>query len=219
MAGKPPREPSEAMAAAPGAPTVFIVDDDSQVRAALREIIEAAGYATAVHASAESFVRDYRGDVPGCLVLDVHLPGMSGLELQQWLAANAPRLPIIMLTGRASVKTAVQAMKAGAFTYVEKPACPGELQRHVRSAVESDVRRRQEAVERTEALERVSSLSDRERQVMQLLVDAGTSKRIAAQLGISPKTVEFHRANLLAKLQLESVSELIRFSLSHGLSP
>jgi len=169
MARKTPREPSEAKPAWLGTPTVFIVDDDPQVSAALREIVEAAGYATAVHASAESFVREYRGDAPGCLVLDVHLPGMSGLELQQWLAAAAPRLPIIMLTGRASVKTAVLAMKAGAFTYVEKPACPCELQRHVRSAVESDIRQRQGAAERTEALERVSLLSDRERQVMQLL--------------------------------------------------
>ena len=110
-------------------------------------------------------------------------------------------------------------MKAGAFTYVEKPACPVELQRQVRTAVESDIRRRRQAAERAEAMQRMSALSDREREVMNLLVDATNSKRIAARLGISPKTVEFHRTNVLAKLNLDSVSELIRFSLSHGLAP
>lgn len=199
--------------------TVFIVDDDCQVSGVLREIIEAAGFSIVVHASAESFVRDYRATTPGCIVLDVNLPGMSGLELQQSLAPRIPRIPIIMLTGHASIETAVQAMKAGAVTYVEKPACPKELQRQVRSAVEADLRQRQEAARCAQAVQRVATLSDRERQIMHLLVDAATPKRIAADLGISPKTVEFHRTNLLAKLNLDSVSELIRFSLSHGLAP
>ncbi|HVX62501.1 MAG TPA: response regulator [Pirellulales bacterium] len=219
MSGNVPIENSEAQSAARLVPLVFIVDDDPHVSGVLREIIQAGGYAAVVHSTAEAFVDDYRDEAPGCIVLDVQLPGMNGLELQQTLAARHILTPIIMLTGHASIQSAVQAMKAGAFNFVEKPACPAELQRQVRTAVESDIRRRRQTAERAEAMQRMSALSEREREVMNLLVDATTPKRIAAQLGISPKTVEFHRANLLVKLNLDSVSELIRFSLSHGLTP
>lgn len=200
-------------------PIVFIVDDDPEVSSVLREIVEAAGFPTAIRRDAESYLRDGRPQRPGCVLLDLQLPGMNGLELQQQLLAAAESIPVIMLTGHASIETAVKAMRAGAFTYLEKPVSPPELQQQVRAAVAFDLRQREQAAERGEALQRVASLSERERQVMNLLVDAHTPKRIAARLGISPKTVEFHRANLLAKMKLDGVSELIRFSLSHNLVP
>ena len=200
-------------------PIISIVADDPEVSGVLREIVAAAGFSTVIHASAESFLREYRSNMRGCILLDMQLPGMSGLELQQSPVVKNASIPIIMLTGHASIETAVQAMRAGAFIYLEKPVCPQELQQQVRAAVEFDLQHGQQAVQRLEAIERVAALSEREREVMKLLVDAHTPKRIASRLGISPKTVEFHRANLLTKMRVDSVSELIRYSMSHRLAP
>lgn len=202
----------------PRTATVFIVDDDREVSSVLREIVEAAGFSTVLCPNAESFLRACRSDAPGCLILDLELPGMSGLELQQSLVASPGCMPIIVLTAHSSVQLAVQVMSTGAFSFLEKPVSPPDLIEVVRGALELDTAKKRQVAERQEAAQRVADLSDRERQVMNLLVQATAPKSIAKQLGISPKTVDFHRHNLLAKLKCDSVSELIRFSLQNELA-
>lgn len=198
--------------------TVFIVDDDLTASGVLCEIVESAGFSCVLCQSAECFLQACRSETPGCLILDVQLPGMSGLELQRTLAANPACMPIIVLTAHSSVKLAVEVMQAGAFSFLEKPISPPHLLTLVREAVAFDAAKKQRAAEQREAAQRAAELSDREREVMKLLVDATAPKSIAKQLGISPKTVDFHRNNLLAKMKCESVSELIRFSIQNELA-
>lgn len=198
--------------------TVFIVDDDRAVSTVLREIVESAGFSSVLCPSAESFLQACRSETPGCMILDVQLPGISGLELQRTLAANPACMPIIVVTAHSSVKLAVEVMQAGAFSFLEKPASPPQLLELVHEAVALDVTKKRAAAEHHEAAQRVAELSDREREVMKLLVEATAPKTIAKQLGISPKTVDFHRNNLLTKMKCESVSELIRFSIQNELA-
>ncbi len=194
--------------------TVFVVDDDREVSGVLCEVVKAAGLEAVAHPSAESFLQSYRPDTPGCVILDMQLPGMTGIELQQSLAAKSPSIPVIMLTGHASVPMAVKAIKAGAFSFIEKPHCPRRLQCEVRAAIEFDARQRQEAAAQAESVRRLSLLTEREREVLELLAEFCTPKGIAARLGISVRTVDFHRNNLLDKMQMQSVPELIHFYLS-----
>lgn len=198
----------------PQAATVFVVDDDREVSNVLCEIVKGAGLATVACPSAESFLRTYRAETPGCVILDMQLPGMNGLELQQSLAAKPPSIPVIMLTGHASVPMAVDAVRAGAFAFIEKPHCPLKLQRDVRAAVELDSEQRRKAAALAANIRRLELLTDREREVLELLAQFCTPKVIALRLGISLRTVDFHRANLLEKMQMESVPELIHFYLS-----
>ena len=200
------------------APTVFIVDDDREISSVLCKVIQAAGFAAVSCPDAECFLRACRGEAPGCLILDLELPGMSGLELQRTLAANPASMPVIILTAHSSVPLAVQVMAAGAFSFLEKPVSPPRLLEAVRAALELDVATKRQSAERAEANRRVADLSEREREVMKLLVKATAPKTIAKQLGISSKTVDFHRHNLLAKMKCDSVSELIRFSMQHDLA-
>jgi FixJ family two-component response regulator len=202
----------------PRAATVFIVDDDREVSSVLREIVEAAGFASVSCPTAESFLQACRSEAAGCLILDLELPGMSGLDLQRTLAANPACMPIIVLTAHSSVQLAVQVMTAGAFSFLEKPVSPPRLIEVVQGAMEVDFAKKRQAAEREAAARRVADLSDREREVMKLLVQATAPKSIAKQLGISPKTVDFHRHNLLTKLNCDSVSELIRFSIQNDLA-
>lgn len=197
------------------AATVFIVDDDREVSGVLCEVVTATGLEAVACPSAENFLRIYRPDTPGCVILDMHLPGMTGLELQQKLAAyHRPSIPVIMLTGHASVPMAVQAVKAGAFSFVEKPHCPRRLQQEVRAAVDLDIEQRNLRAAHLARRRRLESLTDREREVLELLAEFHTPKGIASRLGISLRTVDFHRANLLEKMQMQSVPELIHFYLS-----
>ncbi|HVX63907.1 MAG TPA: response regulator [Pirellulales bacterium] len=194
--------------------TVFVVDDDREVSESLCEIVKATGFSAVACPSAENFLKTYQGDEPGCVILDMQLPGMNGLELQQSLAAHSTRIPVIMLTGHASVPMAVRAVKAGAFAFVEKPHCPRKLQTEVRAAVELDRRQREQAAAHDACIRRLDSLTEREREVLQLLAEFCTPKGIASRLRISLRTVDFHRANLLEKMQMQSVPELIHFYLS-----
>jgi FixJ family two-component response regulator len=194
--------------------TVFVVDDDREVSGVLCEVVKAAGLEAVAHPSAESFLQSYRPDIPGCVILDMQLPGMTGIELQQSLAAKSPSIPVIMLTGHASVPMAVKAIKGGAFSFIEKPHCPRRLQSEVRAAIEFDARQRQEAAAQAESVRRLNLLTEREREVLELLAEFCTPKGIAARLGISVRTVDFHRNNLLDKMQMQSVPELIHFYLS-----
>ncbi|HUY88131.1 MAG TPA: response regulator [Pirellulales bacterium] len=198
--------------------TVFIVDDDREISAVLREIVESAGFSSVLCPNAECFLQACRSETPGCMILDVQLPGMSGLELQRTLGANPVCMPVIVLTGHSSVKLAVEVMQAGAFSFLEKPASPPQLLQLVQEAVELDAAKKRQATEHREAAQRVADLSEREREVMKLLVEATAPKTIAKQLGISTKTVDFHRNNLLAKMKCDSVSELIRFSIQNELA-
>lgn len=194
--------------------TVFVVDDDPEVSEALCEIVKATGLSAVACPSAESFLKTYQGEEPGCVILDMQLPGMNGLELQQSLAANSASIPVIVLTGHASVSMAVDVIRAGAFALVEKPHCPRKLQSEMRAAVELDRQQREEAAARDARVRRLETLTEREREVLQLLAEFCTPKGIASRLGISLRTVDFHRANLLEKMQMHSVAELIHFYLS-----
>lgn len=194
--------------------TVFVVDDDRNVSEALCEIVKATGLSAVACPSAENFLKTYQGEEPGCVILDMQLPGMNGLELQQSLTANSAPIPLIMLTGHASVPMAVNAIKAGAFAFIEKPHCPRKLQGEVCAAVELDRRQREQAADRDARIRRLETLTEREQEVLQLLAEFCTPKGIASRLGISLRTVDFHRANLLEKMQMHSVPELIHFYLS-----
>lgn len=193
--------------------TVFVVDDDREVSGVLCEVVKAAGLEAVACPSAESFLQSYRPETPGCVILDMQLPGMNGIELQQSLAAKSPSIPVIMLTGHASVPMAVNAIKAGAFSFIEKPHCPRRLQNEVRAAIEFDARQRQQAAAQAARVRRLGLLTDREREVLELLAEFCTPKTIASRLGISLRTVDFHRTNLLSKMQMQSIPELIHFYL------
>ncbi len=201
-------------------PTVFIVDDDSATRDSLRWLVESVGLKAQGYGSAQEFLEGYNADLPGCLVLDVRMPGMSGLELQQHLAPDPKHLPVIFITGYADVPMVVRDMKGGAVEFLEKPFSDQELVDCIHRAVGQDAERRRAELYRAELAERVATLTPREREVMGLVVDGNGSKEIARRLGLSQKTVEIHRARVMDKLQAGSIADLVRYALtvSHGVT-
>lgn len=196
--------------------TVFVVDDDPAMRKSLRWLIESVGHPVRTYATAEQFLDAYEPDAPGCLVLDVRMPGMSGLDLQEALARRQIAIPTIVLTGHAEVAMAVRAVKAGALDFLEKPFSHQQLLDRVREALALDRRAREVRTRHADILDRVRHLSAREREVMELVVAGKPNKEIAAALGLSPKTVEVHRAHVMEKMQVESLAELIRVALLAG---
>lgn len=193
--------------------TVFVVDDDRSVRESLRAVMSSVGLSVAVYESAQSFLDDYDPSRPGCLVLDVRMPRMSGLDLMDKLKDERIRIPMIFITGHGDVPTAVKAMKAGAIDFLEKPFSHQDLLDRIHLALQRDADRRDEEV-RQEALEaRLARLTRREREVMQWVVRGHPNKVIAAELGITLKTVEHHRSRIMEKLQVEGVVELVRLVL------
>jgi FixJ family two-component response regulator len=193
---------------------VHVVDDDAAVRKALSLLMRSAGLQTTTYASAEEFLARYAPGAPGCIVLDIRMPGMSGLELQQTLAARRCATPIIMLTGHGSVPMAVRAMKAGAVDFLEKPFQAGSLLALVEKSLQRDARMRREQTRRAEVAQRLARLTPREREVMAHLVLGKMNKAIAADLGISTRTVEIHRARIMRKLGVRSLAALMRLALS-----
>lgn len=191
-------------------PTVFIVDDDQAVRDSLCWLIEAAGLSVKAFNSAQEFLAIYDPQWAGCLVLDVRLPGMSGLELQRELAQRQVMLPIIIITGHGDVSTAVRAMKAGAIDFIEKPFSDDLLIHRVRDALEKDAQNRQVSADRNHIQQRIALLTPREKQVLELVVQGKLNKQIAADLHLSQKTVEAHRANLMSKMQATNVADLVK---------
>jgi FixJ family two-component response regulator len=189
-------------------PTVFVVDDTPGMRASITRLLEASKLATESFASGEEFLAKADPLRPGCLVVDVRMKGMTGLELQRQLLAKGVRLPVIVVSGFADVPGVVQAMKAGAVDFLEKPFREEALLRAVRDALARDAARRQEEG-------RLASLTAREREVLDLLVAGENYKEIAARLDVSPKTVEGHRVNMLRKLGLASAVEAVKFVLEH----
>ena len=205
---------TEGTDSAPAAgPMVYVVDDDPAMRSSLRWLIESVGLTVRTCASAQEFLRTYAPGDPGCLVLDVRMPGMSGLDLQAELKARKVRIPILIITGYAEVPLAVRAMKAGAFEFIEKPFSDQTLLDRIRAAVAKDeVDRRQRAL-RDQVRARLGLLTQRERDVIERVVTGKSNKVIAAELGLSQKTVEVHRAHAMDKLQAASLADLIRLWL------
>jgi len=197
----------------PGAPVVFVVDDDPAMRDSLRWLIESTGLSVETFADAHTFLARVRPDLPGCLVLDVRMPGMSGLDLQAELARRGVGLPTIVVTGHAEVPMAVRAVKAGAIDFIEKPFSDQLLLDRVRQGIEMDRLERDGRARRADVLRRMSLLTQREREVLDLVVAGRANKEIAATLRLSPKTVEVHRSHVMEKMQASSVAELVRLAL------
>jgi len=191
-------------------PTVFIIDDDSSVRDAVSLLLRTDGLNVAAFASAAAFLEAVTVQQPGCLVLDVRMPGMSGLDLQKQLQARGFRMPILFMTGHGDVPMAIRAMKAGAFDFLEKPFQGAKLLERVREALALDARQHGRQARRAEAAARLALLSPREREVLDRVVIGQYNKVIAAELGISLSTVEIHRKRVMEKLQAESLADLIR---------
>jgi FixJ family two-component response regulator len=200
-------------------PIVFVVDDDRSVREGLRRLITSVGFAAEVFPSAQAFLRARRPDVPGCLVLDVRLPGLSGLDLQRELADSDAALPIIFLTGHGDIPMSVRAMKAGAVEFLTKPFREQDLLDAVRGAIERDRATRGERQELTELRSRYASLTPRERDVLGGIVAGLLNKQIAGELGTSEVTVKEQRGHLMQKMQAGSVAELVRFASHLGITP
>ena len=189
--------------------TVFVVDDDAAIRDALVQLLEAAGLQVESHADGPAFLDAYEEDRRGCLLLDMAMPGMTGLEVQSALKARGHCIPILFLTGHGDIPMAVRAVQAGAVDFLEKPIPGAALLERVRRALKLDQEWRQ-AQDRTKAIQqRHARLSTREQEVMALAVTGLTSKEIARQLGISPRTVEVHRTHVMHKMDAANLAELV----------
>jgi len=193
--------------------TVFVVDDDADLRESLGWLFESAGLRVKSYSTAQEFLTDYKPEEPGCLLLDVRMPGLSGLDLQEELRRHGVPPPIIIMTGHAQVPMAVRALKGGAIDFIKKPFSDQLLLDRIRQAIDLDRRTRQLRMECTQFAALLANLTPREREVMDHVIAGKPNKIIAADLGISPKTVEIHRGRVMEKLQLESVAELVRLDL------
>jgi FixJ family two-component response regulator len=191
------------------APIVFVLDDEPSVVVALGRILQAHGFAIRVWTAAAEFLDAHDGETPGCLVADVHMPGMSGLEVQRALLARGIDRPIVFITGEADVRTTVLGMKAGAVTFLTKPVQAVELIGAVREAIARDVTRRARRCEQADISARLSRLTPRQRQVLSLLTTGLRNKQIAAELGTSEKTVKVHRRLVLSKMEVDSAAALM----------
>jgi FixJ family two-component response regulator len=188
-------------------PTAYVVDDDESIRTLWRWLMESNGIAVRAFASAGEFIECYRGE-PGCLVLDVRLPGMSGLELQEHLARNGVGIPIVFTSAHGDIPTAVSAMKGGAVDFIQKPFSYRDVLAIIARAFRRDAELRAAAA-------RLAGLTDRERTVMRCIIEGKPNKLIAAELDLSVKTVEYHRAKLMEKTGASSVAELVVFAMQH----
>ena len=192
------------------APTVFIVDDDLSVRESLCLLMSSAGLKSRGYSSARAFLAAYDPDIPGCLLLDLRMPGMSGTALQAELERRGATLPIVFLTAHADVPTAVGAVRAGAVDFLQKPVDDARLLRCIQDALGIDSRSRALRTESEGARERLARLTPREAEVLRLVVEGSTNKGIARVLGISRRTVETHRARIMRKTHAASLADLIR---------
>jgi two-component system response regulator FixJ len=191
-------------------PTVFVVDDDEGVRNSLRFLLKSVGLPARALASAGEFLEGYQPSQPGCLVLDVRMPGMSGLELQQQLNLRGAVIPVIFITGHGDIPMAVEAMQQGAFDFLQKPFRDQDLIDRIQRALERDGRSRAALDEHARIRERLDSLTPREREVLALMTRGKPNKIMAAELGVSQRTVEIHRARVMEKSGAASLAQLVR---------
>ncbi|HEV2285269.1 MAG TPA: response regulator transcription factor [Steroidobacteraceae bacterium] len=191
-------------------PTVFVVDDDEGVRNSLRFLLKSVGLPTRALGSAGEFLESYKPSQPGCLVLDVRMPGMSGLELQQQLNLRGAVIPVIFITGHGDIPMAVEAMQQGAFDFLQKPFRDQDLIDRIQRALERDARSRAALDEHARIRERLDSLTPREREVLALMTRGKPNKIMAAELGVSQRTVEIHRARVMEKSGAASLAQLVR---------
>ncbi len=201
-----------------GTPIVMVVDDDSGVRNAMRSLLKSVGLQSALYASAQEFLDGYQPAQRGCLVLDIRMPGMSGLELQQQLNLRGAVIPVIFMSGHGDIPMAVEAMQHGAFDFLQKPFRDQDLLDRIQRAIAKDGERRQALGERERIRTHLDSLTEREREVLDLMTQGKQNKVIAQELGISPRTIEIHRARVMEKMNAQSVAELVRMMLDLNVS-
>ena len=191
---------------------IAIVDDDASVQRGLQRLIRSAGWKVETFASAQEFLARSRTELPNCVLLDLKLPGLSGLDLQKRMAEVGLEIPIVFLTGHGNIPVSVQAMKAGAVQFLTKPVDEQELLQAIEEAVERDRRTRQQQVEMSELRDRYESLTGREQEVMQKVISGMLNKQIAADLKITEDTVKFHRGHIMRKMNSDSLADLVRMA-------
>jgi two-component system response regulator FixJ len=195
---------------------VFIVDDDDAVRNSLRLLVKSVGLPASTAKSAQEFLENYDPGHPGCLILDVRMPGMSGMELQQQLNVRGAVIPVIFITGHGDIPMAVEAMQQGAFDFLQKPFRDQDLIDRIQRALEKDAANREELTQRSRIRERLGTLTPREREVLGLVTSGKPNKVIAADLGLSQRTVEIHRSRVMEKMGAASLAQLVRMALDLG---
>ena len=194
-------------------PTVMVVDDDAGVRNAMRALLKSVGLDSALFASAQEFLTGYQPTQPGCLLLDIRMPGMSGLELQQHLNLRGAVIPVIFMTGHGDIPMAVEAMQHGAFDFLQKPFRDQDLLDRIQRAIVRDDELRKSLGEHSRIKTHLDSLTPREREVLDLMTQGKQNKVIGQDLGVSPRTIEIHRARVMEKMGAHSVAELVRMML------
>jgi FixJ family two-component response regulator len=200
-------------------PTIFIIDDDASMRRALSYLLQSAGYKVKTYASAEEFQRRERYDGVGCIILDVRMPGLSGMDLQEKLMRSDYLMPIIFLTGHGELSMGVQAMKKGAIDFLTKPCDDEQLLGAVHNAIEKDLQERGSFEEKQEIRRRIELLTPRENEILRYVIAGMLNKQIAGKLGIAEPTVKIHRGRIMEKLCAESVADLVRLSAKAGVEP
>ena len=195
---------------------VFVIDDDASMRDAISRLLNAVGLTVQTFASARAFLNRRLPDVPGCVVLDVRLPGLSGLDLQREMVERGIHIPVVFITGHGDIPMSVQAMKAGAVEFLTKPFRDQDLLDAVRSGIQLDRKEREERAELAELRDCVRQLTQREQEVMSLVVSGLLNKQIALQLGTSEKTIKIHRSQVMRKMRANSLADLVRMSQKLG---
>jgi len=200
-------------------PTVFLVDDEASVLKALSRLLRSAGLKVETFRSPEEFLQRHDLDAPGCLVLDVAMPGLNGLEVQQFLAAKGTELPIVFLTGRGDIPMGIRAMKRGAVDFLTKPTNDEDLLAAIRAGIDKDRANRQAGSKRSKIQQQLARLTPREREVLHHIIAGKLNKQVAADLGVVEKTIKVHRARVMKKMNVRSLAELVRVAEHAGIRP